>query len=239
MCKGSQVGSPAICLSIPHEPMTILFPHTSKFLSWKAKFTCETWAPGKPNPGKRAEGRQSPGHGFAQVLFPDLQLMLHKRAIPVIHFACADHLPRGHDLSVFLVPSSADVPDPVWNAHARNPGKQQPVRHSGSDLVVRWEPSARHHPSPRRPSLSHRGLRVRDLGETLVWRGALWQVEASFWECTWSHREHLECLGPCQGKLASLWRKELLTLPAEDPNGCFAFLSANAGDIFLKNGPFV
>lgn len=58
------------------------------------------------------------------------------------------------------------------------------------------------------PLTSHQGLWVRDLGETLVWWGALWQVKASFWECMWSHREHLECLDPRQGKFASLWRRE-------------------------------
>lgn len=101
----------------------------------------------KPNPGKWAEVSRFHSHG----LFPDLQLMLHKREISVTQFA--DRLPRGHDLSVFLVPSSADVLDPVWNAHARNPGKQQLFHKSSSDLVVRWEPSVRrHHPSQSHPS---------------------------------------------------------------------------------------
>lgn len=74
----------------------------------------------KPNPGKRVEGWRLHSQGLASVLLPDLQLMLHKRAISVTQFA--DHLPRGHDLSVLSVPSSPDVLDPVWNTHARNPG---------------------------------------------------------------------------------------------------------------------
>lgn len=116
------------------------------------------------------------------MLFPDLQLMLHKREISVTQFA--DCLPRGHDLSVSLVPSSADVLDPVWNAHTRNPGKQQPFHKSTSDLVVRWEPSVRrHHPSQGHLLTCHKGLQVRDLGETLERRGSLWQAKASFREC--------------------------------------------------------
>lgn len=80
------------------------------------------------------------------MLFPDLQLMLHKREVSVTQFA--DRLPKGHDLSMSLVPSSADVLDLVWNAHARKPGKEQLFHKSGSDLVVRWKPSVRrHHPS--------------------------------------------------------------------------------------------
>lgn len=83
------------------------------------------------------------GHGLASVLCPDLQLMLQKREISVTQFA--DCLPRGHDLSLILVPSSPDVLDSVWNVHARNPGKWQPFHKGSSDLVVRWEPSGRSH----------------------------------------------------------------------------------------------
>jgi len=101
----------------------------------------------KPNPEKWAKENRLCGHRLASVLLPDLQLMLHKkREISVTQFA--DRLPRGHALSMWLVPSSPDVLDPYWNAHARNPGKQQPFHKRRSDLVVRWEPSVRrHHPS--------------------------------------------------------------------------------------------
>lgn len=91
---------------------------------------------------------------------------VHKREISVTQ--SADCLPRGHDLSVFLVPSSADVLDPVWNAHARNPGKQQPFHKRSSDLVVRWEPSVRrHHPSQSHPSYCHSACRSEILGRPL------------------------------------------------------------------------
>lgn len=113
-------------------------------------------------------------HRLAWVLLPYPQLMLHEKAILVTQFA--DHLPRGHDLSALLGPSSPDVLDPVWNTHARNPGKQQPFQKGNSDLVVRWEPSiGRHLPSQGTFLTSHRGLKVRFLGDTLLQWDYLWQ----------------------------------------------------------------
>lgn len=64
----------------------------------------------KPSPGKWVERRRLHLHRLALVLLPDLQLMLHKRVISMTQFA--DRLPRGHDLSELLAPSSPDVLDP-------------------------------------------------------------------------------------------------------------------------------
>lgn len=211
ICKSSSVRSSATCLSIPHESMSSHFPQASKFLSWKAKFTYETWAPVQANPGTWAEGSQLNWHGFALVLFPDLQLTLHKREVSVTQFA--DRLPRGHDLSMFLVPSSADVLDPVWNAHTRNPGKQQSFHKSGSDLVVRQEPSVRrHHLSNATFITNHRNLQVRVLRETLVW-GVLFDNPRQASRNVVPQRAPA-MLGPCQGRLFLFLEENLLTLKA-------------------------
>lgn len=68
------------------------------------------------------------------MVLPDLRLMLHKTEISVIWFA--NRLPRGYALSAVLVPSSPDVLDPVWNAHAKNPGKQRAL-HKSSGLFIK------------------------------------------------------------------------------------------------------
>lgn len=60
ICKGSRVGSSATCFSIPHESMNILFPHTFKFLSWKTKFTYETWALVQTQPREMGGGKSTP-----------------------------------------------------------------------------------------------------------------------------------------------------------------------------------
>lgn len=132
--------------------------------------------------------------------------MLHKREISVTQFA--DRSPRGHDLSVFLVPSSADVLDPVWNAHARNPGKQQPFHKSSSDLVVRWEPSVRrHHPSQSHPSDLPQGpAGQRSWGDP--WTAGFSLTSQGKLPGMWSHGEHLRCWDACQGKLVSFSRRE-------------------------------
>lgn len=162
--------------------------------------------------------------------------MLHKREISVTQFA--DHLPRGHDLSVFLVPSSADVLDPVWNAHARNPGKQQPFHKSGSDLVVRWEPSVRrHHPSQSHPSYEPPGTAGQSSwGDLWMVGGSLWQAQASFWECGPTESTYNAWI-LARASLFLALEGNLLTLMAKDPNGYFTFLSANTGDIFSRMAP--
>ena len=75
----------------------------------------------KPNPGKWENERRLHRHGLVSVVLPDLPLTLHmtlhKTETSVICFA--NRLPRGYALSTVLVPSSPDVLDPVWNAHAK------------------------------------------------------------------------------------------------------------------------
>lgn len=184
----------------------------------------------KPNPGKWAKESRLHWHGLASVLLPDLHLMLHKREVSVTQFA--DHLPRGHALSVLLVPSSPDVLDRVWNAHARNPGKQQSLHKSCSDLVVRWEPSVRRHHPPYQP----RGPVAQSSWGDPSMVGSVQQAKERFCDC-----------GPTENT-CNVWtlaranlflslERNLLTLTAKDLNGYFGFLSARTGDVFLRMAP--
>lgn len=107
-----------------------------------------------PTQGNRRTEVDSMDVGWPWHCFQTLSsCCMKERLISVTPFA--DHLPRGHDLSVFLVPSSPDVLDPFWNAHARNPGKRQPFHKSDSDLVIRWETSARRYHYPSQSHLSY------------------------------------------------------------------------------------
>lgn len=121
--------------------MTILFPHAFKFLGWEAMFP-RPWGPAQVHPGTRMERSWLWTWAcLSAVSWPTANAS--EKEISVTQFA--DCLPRGHDLSLILVPSSPDVLDSVWNVHARNPGKWQPFHKGSSDLVVRWEPSGRSH----------------------------------------------------------------------------------------------
>lgn len=187
----------------------------------------------KPNPGKWENERRLHWHGLVSVVLPDLPLTLHmtlhKTETSVICFA--NRLPRGYALSTVLVPSSPDVLDPVWNAHAKNPGKQRALHKSSSDLVVRWEPSVRwHHPSHQPQG---KWPKPGVLGETLSQWGSLQQAKTSFCDC-----------GPTENT-CSVWtlaranlflslERNLLTLTAEDPNGYFGFLNSNTGDVVFR-----
>lgn len=143
---GFKVGASAIYFSLLLQTALWLFsflPRALKHFHWKAMFTEETWVLVLTQHRAMGGGRLH-SHRLAQVSL-QTQLMLWKA---VLVTPCAGHLPRGHDLSVWLGPSFPDVLDPVWNTHARNPGKQQPFQKSNSNLVVRWEPSVgSHHPS--------------------------------------------------------------------------------------------
>ena len=166
------------------------------------------------------------------MVLPDLRLMLPGTEISVIWFA--NCLPRGYALSAGLVPSSPDVLDPVWNAHAKNPGKQQALHKSNADLVVRWEPSVRwYHPSHQPQG---KGPKPGVLGETLPQWGSLRQAKASF--CDYGPTENTcNVWTLARANLFLSLERNLLTLTAEDPNGYFGFLNSSTGDVFLRMAP--
>ena len=186
----------------------------------------------KPNPGKWTNESRRHWHGLISEVLPDLRLMLHKTEISVIQFA--NRLPRGYALSAVLVPSSPDVLDPVWNAHAKNPGKQRALHKSSSDLVVRWEPSVRwYHPSHQSQG---KGPKPGVLGETLPQWGSLRWAKASF--CDYGPTENTCNIWTlARANLFLSLERNLLTLTAEDPNGYFGFLNSNTGDVFLRMAP--
>lgn len=158
--------------------------------------------------------------------------MLPGTEISVIWFA--NCLPRGYALSAGLVPSSPDVLDPVWNAHAKTLESRLFIK-----AMLTWWSDGSHLLDGITLLTSHkaRGQSLEFSGETLpqwVLSDKPRQVSA-----TMVPQRTPATSGPSPGQTCFFLERNLLTLTAEDPNGYFGFLNSSTGDVFLRMAPCV